>query len=136
MAHSGPALTWSDKAPFVMRIPAALFALLLGLSTVYPQPGEPDPGYGVGGFAITDAWQQTLPRVVKVHSDGGTVIGGFRYASAQTTGIVRLVQRFAERLFPQGEQRLDLAWPGDAARGAYVLTIIDEAGRVTVPVVR
>jgi len=48
----------------------------------------------------------------------------------------RLVHRFAERLFPQGEQRLELAWPGDAAQGAYVLSIVGAEGRAALPVVR
>lgn len=48
----------------------------------------------------------------------------------------RLVYRFAEQRFVQGVQRLELAWPAEAAQGAYVLAITGTAGRVAVPMVR
>jgi len=82
----------------IRTLPFLIAAFLIHLPGVglQAQYGEPDPGYGTGGFAITDAWQQTLPRTLCLLADGGTVAAGFRFATAQVPGIVRLLKLDAQ----------------------------------------
>lgn len=48
----------------------------------------------------------------------------------------RSVHRFAQRTFPQGEQRMTLPWPAHAAAGAYTIVVVSEHGAAHVKVLR
>ncbi len=48
----------------------------------------------------------------------------------------RIIHRFAQRAFLQGEQRLELNWPADAVAGVYTIAIVSVPGTAYVKVLR
>lgn len=92
---------------------------------------------GVSELSAAIGQVQVSPNPVADHfmlSFDHSSIGPLRIELLDMQG--RIIHRFTERTFPQGEQRMPLHWPVHAAAGAYTIAIVSEHGAAHVKVLR